>query len=263
VAAGILSIALAVVLFIFVRDNPHATIAAPRHTENYSVWSALAEILRNRNNYLTFLAFGLVYGGYMTLASLWGVPFLVDTYGLDKMKASGWATCLPLGMVVGALLNGLMVKVFAGTRRAVLTLYSGGMVMWVVLAFVRFPADLIWVYPYLLFLLGFMLSALSLNYTNARENNSERISGTALAFTNIGGFLSVALLQPITGWMLDKSMTGPATKGAVHYPYSGYQSVMILFLVTHVVALVAYYFVAAGRDQAPARPGINDLPAAD
>jgi sugar phosphate permease len=164
-------------------------------------------------------------------------------------------TFIPLGVVTGCLLNGIAARLFSGARGAVLTLLSGAGICWIIIAFVRIPEPLMyWYYP-LFFAAGFFTSGINLIYTTTRELNPAAIAGTALSFTNIGGFLMVSILQPLFGWILDCSkVPGAVPSTGIGYPYSGYRTVFILIAAIHCAAVAIYFFTHKRAGEALQQP---------
>src|SRR5262249_9774400 len=59
---------------------------------------------------------------------------------------------------------------------------------------------------------------LTLSWACAKELNSSRYSGIAISLVNTSGFFAVGLLQPLVGWLLDRSAAGAAYTEAHYVP---------------------------------------------
>ena len=80
------------------------------------------------------------------------------------------------------------------------------------------PWVLGWHLPYAASLAAFVFMGISmaesvLCWALAKELNPPSLSGTATSLVNAGGFLGVALLQPLVGWIVDRSAGSPALEG--------------------------------------------------
>ena len=105
----------------------------------------------------------------------------------------------------------------------------------------------------LLYLLCFLMGASSaghiMSYACAKEVNSPAASGIAMGFTNIGGFIGVALVQPLFGYVLDLNWQGAMVAGARVYPLSAYQSSFLLCLAVTFLCIMAGLLIKETRCQ--------------
>jgi hypothetical protein len=56
-------------------------------------------------------------------------------------------------------------------------------------------------------LMGLLIPGFTLSWTIAKEANPPQYSGIATAVVNTGIFLGAGILQPLVGWVLDRSKT--------------------------------------------------------
>jgi MFS family permease len=84
----------------------------------------------------------------------------------------------------------------------------------IVSAILYFGSWFLWLTPFasrpgmsyaICLLLGVSASGFFLSWITAKEVNSPRFSGIAVSLVNSGGFLAVGILQPVIGWLLDRS----------------------------------------------------------
>lgn len=233
---GIIILAFAVILFFAGTDGPKDADEKP-----FSLSAAFRALLSDKRNVLTLIAFACSNGPYIAFASLWGAPFFMHVYGLNKLDASGYVVWLPIGVALGCLLNGVMVRVFRTDRRAVISLLAAAAVCWAVIAFVRIPPAYIGMYRPMLFTLGFLIAGLNIIFTTIRTFTPSSMMGTAFAFTNMGGFIMISLLQPVCGLILDAS--GGTVLIPRVYPYHGYRFMLAVLLVLHICGVISYWFV--------------------
>ena len=57
--------------------------------------------------------------------------------------------------------------------------------------------------------MGIGISGAVTTWALAKEQNPPALAGTATSLVNGGGFLSVAVLQPAVGWIVDRSAGSP------------------------------------------------------
>lgn len=215
-AAGIVSLLLAVSIWIVVRDRPagRKIDRAPSAHDGARWQSGLMQVVRNRATWPCFwIGFGMS-GSYMTFVGLWAVPYLMHGYGMSAVEAtrhtSVMIVCLAASQgAVGAISDRL------GRRRPLIIasalVYLACWVAWLAGAAAVPGAS------YLVSaVMGLSVCGLTLSWACAKELNSSRYSGIAISLVNTSGFLAVGLLQPLVGWLLDRSAAGAAYTG-VHY----------------------------------------------
>lgn len=217
VAAGILSLVLAGLIWALLRDNPrqlglpsiHELEGKPDHPPHSGHWlRGLAIVLRNRMTWPGFfMNLGLI-GAYLTFGGLWAVPYLREVHGMERTLATYHTSVMIFGFAAGSLIVGAWSDRM-GRRlpllRALGAIYAacwlpliGGWPMPLPLSFALFA------------LMGISISGASLSWTCAKEVNPLALSGMATSVVNTGGFLGPAIYQPLVGWVLDASSSGGA-----------------------------------------------------
>ena len=120
VTVGILSLMLALAMWLFVRETPVA-----RSTGAITVdWRrALAQVAANPATWPPFWVNVGISGAYMTFIGLWAAPFLVHAHGLTPVAAGrctaltliAFAVCAPLvGWLSGSGTNGILLVAAKG-----------------------------------------------------------------------------------------------------------------------------------------------------
>ena len=219
-AAGVASLLLAAAIWVVVRDYPagHAALA-PRATgtpEGTRWHQGLAQVARNPATWPCFwIGFGMS-GSYMTFVGLWAVPYLMHGYGMSAVEATQHTSlmlvCLAASQgIVGALSDRI------GRRRPLILasalLYLACWIGWLT-GIAAIPGASYVVSA----VMGASVCGLTLSWACAKELNSPRYSGIAISVVNTSGFLAVGLLQPLVGWLLDRSAAGAAYTGAHYVP---------------------------------------------
>jgi sugar phosphate permease len=207
---ALLSAALGIATWIIVRDRPEQLGFAPITTggaihgvaERWAV--ALRRVLANPSTWPGFFVNLGIGGSFLAFAGLWAVPFLVDMYGMSRVVAAQHASALLLGVAFGALIIG-MLSDRLGNRRAVMRvyawLYALSWLPWLVGVHWPLPATLAW-----FALMGLLIPGFTLTWTVAKEVNRPEHSGMATSVVNVGIFLGTGILQPLVGWVLDRSL---------------------------------------------------------
>ncbi len=198
VAVGIVSVALALAIWSFVRDAPVA--GTPR--VGTGDWRrALAEVAANRATWPTFWMNVGVSGAYMTFIALWAVPFLVHVHGMEPVAASRIAALILAAFgcstpALGWLSDRLGVRRPLAIGYAVI--FNATWLVWLAL-----PAPSTGGVLVAALLTGFAVPGFTLSWSIAKEVNPPARAGMAIAIANIGGFLASGVLQPLVGWVID------------------------------------------------------------
>lgn len=215
--AGVISIALAACIWLWVRDTPReagvrrlgeagdgAAVAEP---ERVSWLRGLAQVAANRQTWLTFaVLFGMI-GSYLTFSGLWAVPYLTDALGMDRELATLHVTVMILGFAFGAPGVGFLsdrIGLRLPPVRLLGLFYLACWLPWVMGW--SMPA---WASMAVFAGMGLGISGAITCWALAKENNPPALSGTATSLVNTGGFFAVALLQPAVGWIIDHGGGAP------------------------------------------------------
>ena len=227
----------AVACYAVVRDHPPGAAAATAATPRLGdVLRGVVEVLGNRHTWPPFLAF-FFYAATGNLM-LWAVPFLHDIYGLATTKAAGYASLVALALLFSAPLTGyLSDRVFHRRKLPYTVLSASFFLFWAALALTagRLP---LWGVAALFFGMGAAGGAFVLTWPIAREVNPPQLAGTAVAVSNMGGFVGAALTQKYVGRVLDAGWTGVLAEGARVYPAAAYASAFKLCAVFVLIAAV-------------------------
>lgn len=247
VGIGAVTLVLAVACFIFIRDKPEdmglARIAegprAPAPSLRDTI-AAMPAIAANPRSWPILLLGATMYGSFVPFFGLWGVPYLTQVYGLSRVPASNLLMMTAVGLLISAPLFGWVSDRWMGLRRPPLiastALYAA---IWALIALPPTPVALRWLAP-LCFLLGFASGGVSLVFACIREVNDPRHVGVALGCQNLPVFLGFALMQWLTGVLLDANWTGTLVAGSRVYPLAAYR---VAFTLCFAVAFAS--FVAA------------------
>ena len=234
VIVGAATLAAALLCAAAVRDQPAGGQAPPHAASLRIVLAGTLQVLRNPHTWPPFLCFFFLYAA-MGNFFLWSVPFLRDVYGLATTKAALYASLPSLALLVSAPLTGyLSDRVLHRRKLPYIALVTGQFLVW--LAFVLTLGTLPLSGVCLLFvLLGVMGGAFVLTWPMGAEVNPPALAGSAVAVTNLGGFVGAALTQGPVGAVLDAGWAGALVEGARVYPVASYRgafAICALFVLT-------------------------------
>ena len=217
IASGALSILLAVLTWLFLRDNPRELglpsmqqlEGKPEYPQANENWlRALKTVLANRRTWPGFLThFGQI-GTYFCWGGLWAIPYLREAHGMTRQLAAWHISLMIACFALGSLAVGA-VSDRIGRRTPLMRVLGFVYVLCWLPFFWGGPLPLAATLA-LFALMGISISGATLVWAYAKEVNPPAFSGTSTSVVNTGGFLGPALLQPLVGLVLDLSSRGAA-----------------------------------------------------
>lgn len=241
---GVVGFALAVLAYVLARDSPADAglpeidgVPIARTPSLRAVASNTRTVLRERATWLVGIVLFAGTGVNITVFGLWGVPYVVQTYGTSVPTASNFTLLGSLGLVVGPPVMGwLSDRLDRRTGLVVvgMALYA---LTFAVLAVTGDPP--IAVVGIVFFLSGFLAGAYALGYTVVKERHESGASGVSTGTVNTIGFAGAAVLPTLMGFVLDAYRTGRTLNGAQVYSVLGYRVAFGLAAATGALAVVA------------------------
>lgn len=247
--AGLVGLLLAAAIWLFVRDRPVESGDSPQTTDPAMPFlTALGRVATNRSNLLAALVGAAMTAPLLSFAGLWGVAWLMQSYGLTRPSAAGIASLLLAGFALGAPFAGFLSD-YLGRRRPLLAAGCGaGLTCLAALLYLPpLPPALL---SALFFSTGVALGIMVLSFAVAREANPPTLTGTALGFVNCAVVATGAIFQPVIGWLLDLNWDGRMEAGARIYGDAAYDvafAVLLVFLALGLVAALALPPIARRR----------------
>jgi len=239
-ASGVINLVMAAICWIVIRDRDPALIQDTDEAETeatLSLGQALKTCLWNRQFMLLFLVALLSYGGLMGFQQTWGLPFLMQSYGLTRVQAawlvSGtWGISLLAAPVWGSLSDKRL-----RARKPVMLLGLVGCALPVALLAGLAHKMSIPQVTVVLGLQGVFSSALLLPYTMVNESVPASVSAVAAAGLNMGPYIGSGIYQALSGFMLS-SPTSYATDGTPIYAVAAYQTLLIPSAIAGLSAIL-------------------------
>jgi MFS family permease len=238
-AAGVV---MTIFAWIMVRDHPRAQTYKPHHTHEIPLRKSLALLVTNPQVWLIGLFGSLMWLPIAAFAELWGVPYLMHTYGIDKEYASFATVMIFVGFAFGGPLAAWVSDRF---KSRVFTMKLSAVLLFSVFLMVVFGPEIpLFVMFGLLFMGGVCNGGQVLVFACVKEILPRRISGTALGFTNAIVMMSGVIFQPLLGELLDWCWDGTLGADGVRiYSETAYQTAMIAIPVGIAVSWVLLHFV--------------------
>lgn len=239
---------IAVGIWIFVTDNPPEGPIVPiaRNDTNLRILSIrlLGIIMDYRIWALGFYG-ALMYVPMLAFLDLWGVPFLMALYGIDKTTAGTVTTMFYIGVGVGSPVVALLSDYFK-VRKIPMVLGAALSIFFNSIIIYTPGIPLVGMYG-LFFLAGFVFSAQPLMFSSVCQLTPHASNGTAISFTNMIVMMLGLVLQPLIGKFLEVAWSGGMENGVPLYTISDYRFALMsipicLFLSLLLMPLIPETF---------------------
>ena len=238
---GIITLALAVLVFIFVENKPEDkgfpaisnSVSRKKAASFSDILKALMNIIKNFHSWPMFFITICLGGSGFTL-NLWGVSYIMDVYNYTSIQAGKITLLLAIGTGTGAILFGFISDKIKSRKIPYLVCGSLVLILWIVLlVFYKAKPPI----PFLtawFFFIGFFNATATLAWSTGKEVNDPKYSGMATSFISFGTFLGAAVIPVIAGIVIDRySML----ENAVEIYRKAFSMNIILSLIAFILIL--------------------------
>ncbi len=248
IVTGIVTLAIAVLLFIFVFDKPQDKGYAPfqnqlpvRSGSAYQLMkSNLKRICFSVQFWVIAVWFCCHFSIHMAFGGVWGGPFLMDVHGMSRVEAGNVINMMGVGMLAGGPLNGWFSDKLFKARKPVMIFNSAAMIVcFTLLAWFGSDFPTWGCYLWFFAIAAFGMGALSIGFASMRDLYGSATTGTASGLLNAFPSFAVSALQPITGAVLEAA--GRNSNGG--FSAEGFTLASYIYLALGVIALVAALIV--------------------
>ena len=236
IAAAAAGLLLALVIWSVVRERPGPG-GTPARAAGPGLFHGLGQVLRAPHNWIIGLFTALMTASMWAFAALWGVPYMMQTHGLDRPEAAISTSMLLIGWAVGSPVAGWFSD-FIGRRKLPMLIGAvGALVAFVALVYL--PGLPLPAVRFLIFANGFFSGSAAVAYALAREHNPPDTAGVTLGCINAAVPLSASVFQPLVGWLLDLGWDGSMIGGARIYAPEAFRSAFLPLIAAGIVAVLA------------------------
>jgi sugar phosphate permease len=229
IGVGIVSLVLGVLCWLLVRDRPQtegsAAPSAPAFDRTV-VLTGLLRVVKNRATWPAAFINSGISGSFFAFGGLWATPFLIQGLGMSRETATAHLSLYFAGFAIGCLLIGSLSDRMRRRKPVIIVtshIYGATWLVWLSGVALPLPAT------YALFgLMGLVTASFTLSWACAKEVNPPALSGMSTSVTNMGGFLTGALLQPAVGWIMDQRWSGAMANGVRLYSLDDYRWGLLL-----------------------------------
>ncbi|MBI2792560.1 MAG: MFS transporter [Gammaproteobacteria bacterium] len=201
----------------------------------------LLEVMKIPQVWIASLYAGLMFVPTTGFGQLWGVPYFMERFHLEKDSAGLMVSMIFFGWAFGGLLYGWISDKIG--RRKMPMGFAAISTLIVMTAILYAPVSALQM-KILMFLLGAFSSGFILAFSVVREINAPALTGTAIGFINTLNNASGALAQPVVGKLLDNKWDGAVqSDGNPVYSLQMYNEALLFLPICIVFALVLMPFI--------------------
>ena len=252
---SVLGLALAGAAYLVARDSPADAGFDPIGGVETPGAPTLGAVLSNARTVLgeveTWLCGAILFAGTgvnITVIGLWGIPYLVQTYGLSVTAASTFTLLGSAGLLLGPpSIGAVSDRLGSRTRLIVLGMGSYAAALAVLAATGDPPLPVVAV---VLFATGALAGAYALTYAVVKERHAAAASGVSTGTVNTMAFTGAAIMPTLMGYVLDAYWTGETIGGARVYTEFGYRVAFGLGAATGFLAFSAAVWLHLRTDDA-------------
>ena len=247
-ASALVTLALALGIWTFVRDHPHEKGYAdlfPRAKSSHrmslgTILLGVLKVFSYRNTGLLFIIPGGIVGCVLTFSGLWGVPYLTTHHGFTPAQASSLTSALLVAWGFGGPFFGWLSDRL-GHRKPLFILGACFVLIgWGIILYV--PTLSVPALTGTLIVTGFFSGCMIVSFAYAKESVPAHLSGTVAGVINMGVMIGPTILQPAVGWFLDRNWNGGIVNQVRVYSLDAYQTGFSLMIAWAALSLVLLFF---------------------
>ncbi|MBT3226515.1 MAG: MFS transporter [Deltaproteobacteria bacterium] len=249
---GVFTLLIVLLVWFFVRDKPDdmgwpsvveldvKDGKTSKQSKQIPLLEGMKIVLKEKYFWPVAIWFFIDAGIFFGFGGLWGGPYLMDVYGLQRSEVGAILSMIAWGMIIGSPLTSFVSDKVLKSRKKTFMLYTSLLVALFIFLNI-FPSGLPIGALYMIF---FMLSVSAssivvMGFTTTKELFPVEIVGTSVGSVNIFPFFGGAVFMPIMGKVLDLYPKSP--DGA--YSFEAYSTMLLILLATSIVALGCTFFM--------------------
>jgi len=243
----IVGIGLFALITVFVRDQSKQTSkleVTPEETHALSyrqLGKYLLMITKNPQMWIIGAVGAFLYLPSSVFLDVWAIPYMEHVYHLTPQNAAfGFSTMLA-GWICSSFITGPISDVLRNRKGPlVIATFGAAITATCIIYLPHIPVIILFI---LLFIFGMFCGPHPLCFTLSKENYPQKISGSAIAFTNFMIMMGGVIFQPLVGKMLDSAWTGGFEKGLRIYTASNYKFAFIIIPLGLLIAGILSLYI--------------------
>ena len=211
-------------LWYFVEDTPDEgplVVTSDVDTRLKTLFIRLKDIVIDYRIWALGLYGALMYAPMLAFVDLWGVPFLMKLYTIERAVAGSITTMFYVGVGLGSPIVALFSDYFKVRKTPMIIGAALALLCNFVIIYVP-DIPLLGMYG-LLLAAGVVFSAQPLIFSSVCQLTPHASNATAISFTNMIVMMLGLVLQPLVGWFLEWIWEGMKDNGVPVYTISDYR----------------------------------------
>lgn len=236
---GVIGLVIGLVSFFVIRDFKSKDQQLHHHENKQPIFASIAGILKSSQNaFIAIYAFAL-WAPVAIFAALWGIPYLMERYGISNTRAAFACGMIWLGIAITSPFIGWLSD-YLGKRKGLLV-FCASLGFLSTCIFLYVPEISFTLCLLLLFLFGVASSGQILSFALVKDNNRPSDMSAAVGFNNMAVVIGGALFQPLVGILLgifwDGKMRGSIPIYSIQNFHISLSLVPICFFIGTIAAL--------------------------
>ncbi len=233
---------LSLVMWLVISDYPLKIAFARTHPSSLmkSFFKGLLQVIKIPQVWIASLYAGFMFVPTTGFGQLWGVPYFMQRFTLEKDAAGFMVSMIFFGWVVGGPIYGWISD---SLERRKWPMGFAALATLIVMTIIIYMDVSPFGMKILMFLLGAFSSGFVLAFSVVREINTPLLTGTAIGFINTLNNASGAIAQPIIGKFLDKQWDGQIVNGSPVYSVQMYHEALLFLPLCVGIALLLLPFI--------------------
>lgn len=231
-------------IYTFVKDAP-TSLSARQAAAEAPFWSLIRRSVFNLQNVSCGIYTGLMNMPLMVISAVWGSLFLTQVHYIPSERAAFIVSMICIGTIIGSPLFG-WISDRIGRRRLPMVLGAltsfGVMVM---IMTIKSPSE--GVLTALFFLLGLCTSTQVLGYPMITENNPKELTGTSMGVAAVIIMGLAAVLQPLSGKLMDLGWDGAMAGGVPSYALNDFLTAFMIFPIGFAISLIMTFVIKESK----------------
>lgn len=198
------------------------------------LWAYTAVAVREQETWLIGVMMFFMTGIAITIFGLWGVPFLVQVYGITVTEASVYIFIGGIGGLIGPTLFGWLSDWLGRRTELIVVTAVAFAVTWGIIGVIGTPPLVL--IAVIFFVSRVLFGGFPLAFTVMKERHPDAASATVVGIVNSMGWIGAAVFPVVLGAVLDAFWTGESVGGTRVYTLVGYR---VGFGIAAVAGLIA------------------------
>lgn len=238
-ALAVLGLVLAIFVTVLVQTKqttPQKTDLNLEKTPKAPILQGLKLVICCKSSWIVAGYGGLMFAPTSIFGGLWGVPFIMQAYMIDKPTAASLVSLLFLGWVIGGPLTGYLAGQFE-KKRPIMLFGSLGALMSIIfiLYMPHLPLSMLGLF---IFTFGLASSCFLPAFSLIKEIHDEAHTGAALGFMNTANMIGGAIGLPLVGFLLNHAWDGSMLNGLKAYSTSNYMYSLSILPIMILISFV-------------------------